>query len=450
MPRFLPFALALAALVAAPAVQAQTCQPIPIVWPSAENPIWELDAYPVSLSTGPDGSGLEIRNVRYRGRTVLKRGHVPILNVRYVTGCNCFRDWMRSNTRFISDNTVGACHSEPEPGTVQTMCDVGVQSSDIGSFQGIAVEREADSFTLTTQSSAGWYRYKMSWTFERDGTIRPEFGFSNTTNSCALNPRRHYAYWRLDFDIETAGGNRAAESRGGQLWETLPAETSRLWDHPDETLAPTMWAVFNNETGRGYSITPGELEYLTPANPGTGNPTIDNFAREDIVFSRYREGQLTDNRACSANFTGGSNPIVQGEDITDHDIVVWYRTGATKVGGHDEVCYPLGPVIRPLGDWGQFGTTAEEGATPAPLALEAFPNPFDRTTTVRFTLDQPQAVTVTLYDGLGRPVRTLYEGAASGTHEVRVEGAGLPAGAYTVRLLGEGGLAATTRVVLIR
>jgi hypothetical protein len=467
MHRLLPtvLLLALAPLAALPATAQSTCvtnspsdpnfhQPIEISWPvGAEDPIWELTALPVSLSTGSDGSGLEIRDVRYNGRSVLKRGHIPMLNVRYESGCGCFRDWMRSNTRFEADNVTGACFAQPEAGTTRTLCDVGVQSGDVGSFQGIAMEDFGDGFTLTTQSSAGWYRYTMKWTFEENGTIRPQFGFSNTTNSCALNKRWHHVYWRLDFDIETPDRNQAAVSRDGGDFEVISTETTQFWDDPNDVLAPTTWAVFNLDTERGYSLTPGEKEYLTPANPGTGNPTFDQFAREDMAISRYRAGQLQDNRSgCSVNFFGGTNPIIQEENIADADVVLWYRTGATRSGGYDYTCRPLGPVIRPIGDWSRPAVDTDETATPAAVTLEAFPNPFDQSTTVRYVLDRAQNVRVTLYDALGREVRRLYEGAppAGSPQELTVDGTDLPSGVYTVQVSGDAGPLATRRIVLVR
>lgn len=450
--------LALLALAAAPTAQAQSCSPITITWPDAENPIWEMTALPPSLSTPSwPGSGLEIRDVRYRGRLVMKTGHIPMINVRYETGCGCYRDWMNSNTRFAADNVTGTCFAEPDPGTSQTMCDVGQQSSDVGSFTGIAMEDFGDGFTLVTQSQAGWYRYDIRWTFEEDGTIRPEFGFSNTTNNCATNARWHHVYWRFDFDIEEAEGNSVWESRSGGSWQQITNETTQLWDNAPGSRQPTRWMIQNNESERGYVITASELEYQTPANPETGNPTFDTFAQEDFAVSRYRlvggVPQTQDNRnGCAVDFHGGSTPIIQNQDVTDHDLVVWWRTGYTKEGGLQEGCTRLGPVLTPVGDWGQNPVSAETPAAPAPVTLEAFPNPFDRTATVRFAVEHAQPVTIELFDTRGRLVRTLFEGqaAAGSTLEVPVEAGDLPNGIYTVRLTGERGVSGTTRVVLLR
>src|SRR5690606_6773814 len=76
------------------------------------------------------------------------------------------------------------------------------------------------------------------------------------------------------------------------------------------------------------------------------------------------------------------------------------------------------------------GVANEPEATPLAARLDAvFPNPFVETATVAYALDRPMAVTLTLYDGVGRVVRVLEEGArGAGTHTVPVEAAGLAAG----------------------
>jgi hypothetical protein len=96
------------------------------------------------------------------------------------------------------------------------------------------------------------------------------------------------------------------------------------------------------------------------------------------------------------------------------------------------------------------GTTAGEGG-PEPVAftLAAAPTPFDRETTVTFTLSREAPVRLEVYDVLGRLVRTLAdERRGVGTHAVRWAG-GAPAGAYYVRLAVDGRVRTRT-VLLIR
>ncbi len=56
--------------------------------------LWEMLIIRPSASSGTNSSGIEVQNVKYKGRTVMKRGHVPISNVKYVNDeCGPFRDW---------------------------------------------------------------------------------------------------------------------------------------------------------------------------------------------------------------------------------------------------------------------------------------------------------------------------------------------------------------------
>ncbi|MFZ5434265.1 MAG: T9SS type A sorting domain-containing protein [Calditrichota bacterium] len=66
---------------------------------------------------------------------------------------------------------------------------------------------------------------------------------------------------------------------------------------------------------------------------------------------------------------------------------------------------------------------------------EVYPNPFNSTATISFTLSSPMVMDVALYDLLGRRVQTLTKGPlSSGFHRVQIEGSQLSSGMYFVRL----------------
>jgi hypothetical protein len=79
------------------------------------------------------GSGVELRQVTYRGRLVFWQAHVPILNVLYEDDVT-YRDWQNQETPFQADGTdpVGPgwrlCTSPPA-----TILESG---TDAGNFQG--------------------------------------------------------------------------------------------------------------------------------------------------------------------------------------------------------------------------------------------------------------------------------------------------------------------------
>ena len=76
------------------------------------------------------------------------------------------------------------------------------------------------------------------------------------------------------------------------------------------------------------------------------------------------------------------------------------------------------------------------------------PNPFQSRTAVRFDARGGEAVRAELFDAVGRRIRVLYEGTAPEGRPlmVTVDGQGLPAGVYVVRLVGEDGIEARTIV----
>jgi len=93
--------------------------------------------------------------------------------------------------------------------------------------------------------------------------------------------------------------------------------------------------------------------------------------------------------------------------------------------------------------------------TPSPFALTPIaPNPLGAGRAphgvVRFSLSETGPVNLTLYDTLGRTVVVLVDGTLSaGPHETTLDVAGLPSGAYILRLTS-GSQAATQRVSVLR
>jgi hypothetical protein len=89
---------------------------------------------------------------------------------------------------------------------------------------------------------------------------------------------------------------------------------------------------------------------------------------------------------------------------------------------------------------GETGTAV----TPTPATQRgaelpgAYPNPFHHSTTIELRLEDPQQVTVALFDLLGRRVRTLHEGTLAGgrTHQFALQAGNLPAGTYFIRATG--------------
>jgi hypothetical protein len=115
-----------------------------------------------------------------------------------------------------------------------------------------------------------------------------------------------------------------------------------------------------------------------------------------------------------------------------------------------------GPRLIEIDAYGSTrGLAVSAGDVPSRAGASAlhpnYPNPFIGGTTVAFTLEKPQWMTLKVYDVLGREVARLADGyRGAGPQEVRFEGAGLPSGVYFVRLVTEDGFAQTQRLSLLR
>jgi len=97
-------------------------------------------------------------------------------------------------------------------------------------------------------------------------------------------------------------------------------------------------------------------------------------------------------------------------------------------------------------------TSDEPGAGASAVQLTApAPNPFNGLTTFELLVDRDQVVTVEVLDALGRRVATLHEGSlrAGARYPFAMEAAGLRAGVYVVRAIGET-FVRTQRVTLVR
>jgi hypothetical protein len=80
---------------------------------------------------------------------------------------------------------------------------------------------------------------------------------------------------------------------------------------------------------------------------------------------------------------------------------------------------------------------------------DAYPNPFNPTTNIRFSLRESGDITLAVYDVAGRHVRTLASGSYSaGSHDVTFRADNLPSGTYLYRLQTEAGPVAGTLVLL--
>jgi hypothetical protein len=283
--------------------------------------LWNFLAIRPSASSGNSGerSGIELQNVTYRGKSVLKRAHVPILNVKYDgDACGPYRDWQYSEGWFQTD--AASC---TDVGTGFRVCKNPATTeletqNDTGNFKGVAVYTQGTETVLVTELNAGWYRYIHEWRLDSDGTIRPRYGFGATNSSCVCSIHHHHVYWRFDFDIDTPGGNAVYPVIEDSFWQP-PALTTEAQNYRNQ--GTQGWLVKNLATGDGYKIRPG--------NDGTAFNDPFAYGKGDVWVLQYHSsgGNPTEIDDPNTNTSANIDGWLTSESVYNQDIVVWY-------GGH--------------------------------------------------------------------------------------------------------------------
>lgn len=317
-----------------------------VTWP-AVNPVWDFCFRRPSLSSGANGAGLELSDVRFNGTLVIFQAHIPILNVKYVEnqsfcgGVNfCYRDWFYQERNFSCAPTTspGVCTGMTTPAT--TVCDH--PGEDAGSFGGVAVESLADRLRLTAQTEAGWYRYIPIWEFFADGTIQPKFTATSIDHTCVAQTHMHHSYYRLDLDVNGKGGNYVDEVLPGGGTQRVTTERN----FTDVSPARSKWRV-------GNPTSPYFVEVArNTGDGGAGDPLEipNDFPVADGWVLAYATGQVSDYsnlNVCPANINAFDN----NASVDGADVVMWVRAAALhhgEKGGVAADCSMVGPTIRVL------------------------------------------------------------------------------------------------------
>ncbi|MGB7068051.1 MAG: hypothetical protein WBD22_01020 [Pyrinomonadaceae bacterium] len=331
--------------------------------PSQDPPLWDLLVIRPRVSSGnpTEGSGIEIRDVKYKGKSVLKRGHVPVLNVQYIPQtCGPYRDWQYSEGAFMApeagaENPANGIRILAPGQIATTSLETG---DDLGNFKGVAIYTQdvgtgyGQEVVMVSEMNAGWYRYLMEWRFASDGTIRPRYGFGATKNSCVCLSHHHHAYWRFDFDVVQPNNKVFQVERGRKFMRPVLTESKILR---------------NYSTNRGFVIQNANGDEAYQLTPGRTDGTADAFGQNDFWLLQYQGtpasplelDDLNDYDSPQGITAINIDPWLNNESLVDQDVVVWYaahfihndganlvdpdRSGLVLNGSH-----VVGPDLRPI------------------------------------------------------------------------------------------------------
>ena len=135
--------------------------------------------------------------------------------------------------------------------------------------------------------------------------------------------------------------------------------------------------------------------------------------------------------------------------------VAFSPDGTTLASGHGDgtiLLWDMSPYVTPLVATAIDASPSLPGQT---VLLDNYPNPFNSRTQIAYRLAASGPVRLSIYNGLGQPVRTLLDGSqAAGEHRVAWDacdgqGATVSSGVYVTRLQYPGGVQ-TRRLVHLK
>ena len=186
---------------------------------------------------------------------------------------------------------------------------------------------------------------------------------------------------------------------------------------------PVELAAFEGaETDRGV-----ELTWQTTAETNNAGFEIERSGGERASWTQVGvvDGAGTSAESQRYSFTDADLPYAAD--------TLEYRLRQVDVDGTGSVSEPI-----------RVGRTVDEVEL-----LGTHPNPAQSRATVRFAVPETRAVTLRLYDVMGREVRTLARGPQEGRTEMQVGLSGLPSGIYFLRLQA-GGTTKTQKMTVVR
>jgi hypothetical protein len=242
--------------------------------------------------------------------------------------------------------------------------------------------------------------------------------------------------------IDVDGGIQASTflgDTGGDYHEVVKA----VWFDATDVVA------VGTAQGPTFPTTPGAFDTIF------NDDDLPNDNYQDLFVSRL-SGDLS--QLDYSTFIGGWH--------TDYCLTAWIENRDTVwIGGTSgSPDFPLTPnafQTQQAGNGDAFlcrfsiGDTAVSAQDPfilppSSFILSVYPNPFNPSTTISFSLPHELRVKVAVYDMLGRLVENLSDRSyAAGRHSIHLESGGWPSGLYFARL-SAGDFHTTQKLILLR
>ena len=258
--------------------------------------------------------GLVLKNVRWKGTTVLYKASMPVIRVKY-----------RGNGSSINSG----CGPYSDR----------ISSGNLSHFSGQATDVIARFFgdnlmELAVFSEIGGYDLYQAYYFHKSGRLEPILYSSgwSCSDSHSENNHKHHPYWRLDFDIDgvsnrvrhamtVTGGGMSFAAYSPESGFTVPSNSTNI-----------VWTVTNNNSGKYVRLQSPNNERAD----ATGAVWF-GFGRRDVHVRRYKFSE-DEGWAFSTNSQLGY--FTPPEVTDDQDVVFWSIGHLTHLWSQADVSNP--------------------------------------------------------------------------------------------------------------
>lgn len=207
---------------------------------------------------------------------------------------------------------------------------------------------------------------------------------------------------------------------------------------------------------RNTGVIPPMREYLSAADEVNDYDYVVTNTRPIVGYQVDLAGNLANATAQLSARAEGMN-IACGWNGTRLRVVVFSTDGSTIPSGSGPV-FALSDSFTviagsPVVIYGtQTGAEEHTSTTlPSTVELKNYPNPFNPTTTISFSVPKSASVSLTVFDAMGRQVQQLINSSPMtvGNHSIQFDGSKLSAGVYFARIQSEE-FTKTQRMVLTK
>ncbi len=324
------------------------------------------------------------------------------------------------------------------PSGINTMSAISFTDPDHGVMVGTN-----GRVNYTSNGGSSWVPYSFGTARFWGVDIKGNYGYAGNSSGTIIRTTDGGAVWTnlssaggmYIYDVDVVNDSVAFIATGLQensIYRTK--DYGVTWDLMYNTSIASLFSVaFANDSIGFAAGQKGQFYYTTDAGTNwTKVPCDSNYDYFSIDITNYPQGYISGTDGKLTGFTmSPSGPVVT--DLPSGTMSSLFGISASKkndAGGftivmagangnilryHDPATSVSVPTLIPV------GFTVEQN----------FPNPFNPSTTIRFTLDRSMPVTVTITDMLGRRVQTLTEREyPAGPQQITWDASGLANGVY--------------------